>query len=530
MQTIKCKNGEELVVLREYRDNGKPFLDLFCNVCFHEWDHVTKGNVYKRGCTVCDKIARIEKLFEKQQEVVNSFGETSIIVVGKRYDYFKFKCLKCGMTFEQKWSRKRAIHCLYCSKYAKANVFQAYQRLNVSGRGKLKFVNPSEFVSMNKPINIKCSMCGRVKRESPRTAEMGGCAHCAGSAKKTLSERAQEVKKHSHGHVKLTDMFKDGKYTKGKFMCEYGHTFTASINGFLTSQGMCRVCFSSEGEGRIYNWLSDNGIPFERQKRFKDCRDKGTLPFDFFISKRVLVEFDGIQHFGENTLFDTTDPYADRKRRDNIKTNWAENNNIPLYRIKYTDINKTEEIMEKIIKENNIEPGDKKYPVNKHSIIYPDVSAYKYVRSELERKGVSLEAIAHDAYVQQKKFNPQLVENDFVIAADIILHKREVLNNCMVGLSLDNLATKGMLSEPLQTIIAQDQPAFGVDETIALDICSLYGSIAVTQFGHLDLSKDGLAKTLDSNENGEVNTFIDDIVSALISCTEAKVMHQNAGE
>ena len=186
--------------------------------------------------------------------------------------------------------------------------------------------------------------------------------------------------------------------------------------------------------------------------------------------------------------------------------------------------------MEKIIKDNNIEPGDKQYPVNKHDIIYPDVSAYQYVRSELERKGVSLEAIAHDAYVQQKKFNPRLVEKDFITAADSILHKREVLNNCMVGLSLDNLATKGMLSEPLQTIIAQDQPAFGVDETIALDICALYGSIAVTQFGHLDLSKDGLAKTLDSNVNGEVNTFIDDIVSALISCTEAKVMHQNAGD
>lgn len=186
--------------------------------------------------------------------------------------------------------------------------------------------------------------------------------------------------------------------------------------------------------------------------------------------------------------------------------------------------------MKKIIKENNIESSDKQYPVNKHDIIYPDGSAYQYVRSELERKGVSLEAIAHDAYVQQKKFNPRLVEKDFITAADSILHKREVLNNCMVGLSLDNLATKGMLSEPLQTIIAQDQPAFGVDETIALDICALYGSIAVTQFGHLDLSKDGLAKTLDSNVNGEVNTFIDDLVSALISCTEAKVMHQNAGD
>ena len=186
--------------------------------------------------------------------------------------------------------------------------------------------------------------------------------------------------------------------------------------------------------------------------------------------------------------------------------------------------------MEKIIKEQGIEKGDKEYPTNKYNVIYPDVTAYNFVKAELERKGVSIKAIAHDAYEQQRKFNPKLIASSFVEAADSILHKREVLNNCMVGLSMDNLATKKLLSEPLQTIVEQDQPAFGVDETIALDICSLYGSIAVTQFGHLDLSKDGLAKTLDSNVNGEVNTFIDDIVSALISCTEAKVMHQNAGE
>lgn len=40
--------------------------------------------------------------------------------------------------------------------------------------------------------------------------------------------------------------------------------------------------------------------------------------------------------------------------------------------------------MKKIIKESNIESSDKQYPVNKHDIIYPDVSAYKYVRAELE--------------------------------------------------------------------------------------------------------------------------------------------------
>lgn len=185
--------------------------------------------------------------------------------------------------------------------------------------------------------------------------------------------------------------------------------------------------------------------------------------------------------------------------------------------------------MEKILKDNDIVGNNRAYPVNKSNMVYPDDKAYVFVQNELKRKGVSLEEIAKEAYIQQSKFDGSLSEGDFVKAIKEIMHKREVLNGCMVGLSLDKLATEKQLDEPLQTIIYEDQPAFGVDETLALNICQLYGSVAATQFGHLDVSKSGIAKKLDSNSNGEVNTFIDDLVSALISCTEAKVMHQNAG-
>jgi hypothetical protein len=51
--------------------------------------------------------------------------------------------------------------------------------------------------------------------------------------------------------------------------------------------------------------LTENNIPFEREKRFASCKDKTYLPFDFFVDNKYLIEFDGMQHFEEISFFDS---------------------------------------------------------------------------------------------------------------------------------------------------------------------------------------------------------------------------------
>lgn len=323
-EKLICDDGEILYVISEEKSGNYKFLNLFCPVCYHELKHVLKGNIKKRGCYVCHSIKLKINELKSVSEKISSFNNTTIKVVGKQYNYFLFKCTKCGLTFRQKWSMKRNVHCIYCSDYAKPNVFQAYQLLNKNGSN-LKFCDLKSYVSMNVPIKIRCNTCGNIKVQSPRYASTGGCKICAGSAKKTLEQRQNEVALASHGHVKLLSLWDTGINYKvvGSFVCDKGHTFERDINTFLTSQSMCSICFSSNGENKIYNYLSDNGINFERQKRFPTCIYKNMLPFDFYIDEKVLVEFDGIQHFEHNTLFDKTDPLSGRQTRDKIKNNWA---------------------------------------------------------------------------------------------------------------------------------------------------------------------------------------------------------------
>ena len=54
----------------------------------------------------------------------------------------------------------------------------------------------------------------------------------------------------------------------------------------------------SKGEEKIAFLLSQNNIPFERQKIFFECKFDSGHParFDFYVNNSYIIEFDGEQH------------------------------------------------------------------------------------------------------------------------------------------------------------------------------------------------------------------------------------------
>lgn len=166
--------------------------------------------------------------------------------------------------------------------------------------------------------------------------------------------------------------------------------------------------------------------------------------------------------------------------------------------------------------------------MNNKEFKYPDTAAYEFVVKRLSEKGIELNDIADIAYHMQIKFLPNLSIEEVRTDTVSVLHKREVLNNAMVGLELDRLSTEGQINEPLQSIITNDAGVFGVDEGIALDIANIYGTIGVTNYGFIDREKTGIIEKLDIEKSGEVNTFIDDIVGAIASAVSAKIAHRNS--
>ncbi|SFJ06651.1 Phosphatidylglycerophosphatase A [Thermoflavimicrobium dichotomicum] len=146
--------------------------------------------------------------------------------------------------------------------------------------------------------------------------------------------------------------------------------------------------------------------------------------------------------------------------------------------------------------------------------------------TRLKERGVTIEAIAEIVYQMQVPYTPDLKMEACVESVLAVLNKREIQHAILVGIELDMLAEKNMLSEPLLSLIRNDEGLFGCDETLALGSVFGYGSIAVTTFGHLDKHKIGLIKQLDTKKGGPVHTFMDDLVASIAAAASSRLAHR----
>mgnify|MGYP001331201532 CR=1 FL=1 len=144
----------------------------------------------------------------------------------------------------------------------------------------------------------------------------------------------------------------------------------------------------------------------------------------------------------------------------------------------------------------------------------------------LHERGVKLEDIAEIVYIMQSPYNKHLTHQACMESVIAVLEKREIQHAILVGVELDLLAEKGLLSEPLQSIVAADEGLFGCDETLALGSVFGYGSIAVTTFGYLDKEKVGIIKSLDNKLGKGIHTFLDDIVASIASSASSRLAHR----
>lgn len=101
----------------------------------------------------------------------------------------------------------------------------------------------------------------------------------------------------------------------------------------------------SKAENFIWNWLNIHNITFEFQKRFFDCKDKNTLPFDFYIpSLNLCIEYQGSQHYDpgfyirkKKSQEEGMEKYLLQKKHDEMKKEYCKQNNINFLEIKYTE-------------------------------------------------------------------------------------------------------------------------------------------------------------------------------------------------
>lgn len=212
----------------------------------------------------------------------------------------------------------------------------------------------TEYLSMKKKVKIICKLHGEFFQTPLSHLRGSGCYECGlKKMSKSLKKPIEEfIKKCNEIHGGLYDYSKV-KYDKlsDKIIIVCGKHGEFTQRAFSHQQGYgCGKCSKSKGEIEIEKFLSDNNIIFQYNKHFDDCRNKNTLPFDFYLPYyNFCIEYDGIQHHESIEYFGGDSKLEYQKKLDNIKNNWCLKNKIKLIRISYKDFSNIKNILSKYL-------------------------------------------------------------------------------------------------------------------------------------------------------------------------------------
>lgn len=195
-----------------------------------------------------------------------------------------------------------------------------------------------EYITGKKHIEIKHNTCGNIFRMRPNSFLRGQkCPKCQHrSYKKTTEEFKREVSELTNNEYALVSEYATAKQNITIQHNKCGTQFSLRPNSFLRQGTRCPECSTAVSKGELFfeTFLKDQKIEYKKQVKFKTCKNKRELPFDFGLYKNntllCLVEIDGKQHFEQSDSI-----FKSAIAHDIIKNNYCEMYNIKLFRIPY---------------------------------------------------------------------------------------------------------------------------------------------------------------------------------------------------
>ena len=256
------------------------------------------------------------------------------------------RCRICGYEYKvSPNSLSRGVGCPKCAGLAKKTTGQFISEMSC--------INPNievlgEYVHSKMKVLVKCKICGNKWYSSPNALLSGrGCGKCNGIERKTHNKFIEEMSV-LHPEIQVVGVYKNNN-TRVKCFCNRCKKYFYGMpHSMIDAKSGCLYCSksNSKGELAIRDWLTENGIEFFKEYRFKDCRNKYPLPFDFYLPKmNTLIEFDGKQHFEKCDYFNGEFGFSQTVCNDKIKNDFCAKNKINLIRIPYWEFDNINSIL-----------------------------------------------------------------------------------------------------------------------------------------------------------------------------------------
>lgn len=268
-----------------------------------------------------------------------------------------FKCSKCGNTFTRSWATMSNSKKCLCRK-CMVELSPQHQKMKESDVRKFYELNNLKILDYNYKNNMTRISCMNVDGYKVN-ASLG---NLRANKTPTIFSRYSNAENFDYNvnvFIKNKEIpckylgienKEEIRYSKIvlKLKCECGNDFTIQLVHFVSSRdrhtGKCPHCNAKQSnyERLAEEWLIENNVEYIPQKRFEDCKNKNTLPFDFYIpSKNLCLEIDGEAHYRKYCTFGKG-AYERTIFTDKIKNKYCEDKNIKLLRIPYWKFYKKE--------------------------------------------------------------------------------------------------------------------------------------------------------------------------------------------
>lgn len=355
------KHAQDIEILGTYINKRTKIL-CKCKVCGQEWEVLPINLLNGTGCPKCAIDARTKTA----KEFINRLNQINpnIEILGTYVNSQTKILCKCKIDgYEWETTPANLLQGTGCPKCSGTEKLTHEEFIT-----ELYKINPNievlgTYINRTTKIKCKCKIDGYEWLVKPFNLLHGrGCPKCGGSLKLTHEEFINRLKQ-VNPNIEVLGTYINSD-TKINCKCKIdGYIWEARPYSLLKGYG-CPKCSISRGEKRIAEYLDNLDIVYIYDKPyFKDLVGVGggLLRPDFIIpSLKIWVEFDGEQHFNPTNFTGTMseqqlqEQYKYIQENDQIKNQYAKDNNWTLIRIPYTEYDNIEQILAAYIEREQV--------------------------------------------------------------------------------------------------------------------------------------------------------------------------------
>lgn len=350
IQKAKMVHGNKYDYSETVYINHWTPVKIKCKECGNSFLQITHNHLIGKGCHYCGKKKSGGKVLTTAE-----FIARAILKHGDKYDYSKsiYKvskenveiiCKCCGKSFIQTPNRHLAGKgCPTCGKTKPFTTEQFIQKAKVMHGDKYDY-SQTNYINANTKVKIFCKRCGKFFMQNPYNHISGN--NCLCYKTKTKQEFLQQANLIHKDAYDYSEIHYINTLTKVKIFCKACKKFFMQTpHGHLSGRG-CPYCCKSKAELVIKNWLESKNIEYNFQAKFKDCKDKHNLSFDFYLpTYNTCIEYQGKQHFCMDFYTVIRRKYSGKEKEafelqqkhDQIKRDYCKYNDIKLLEITYNN-------------------------------------------------------------------------------------------------------------------------------------------------------------------------------------------------